>query len=400
MDLSAYPSFSALIGIPSAADIFPGEQNFVKPGITHRDKPNTSSSYLWKIDAALLLIKRRVGISSPIFQGPQDTTWRLHVNWGDRRVPYHERYMKLTLTFVGSIQISSKFQAGYEIFRGEDEYRRGKIDLDGCCYSLTPSGTSSSTTSASSGEDAGSNQVEWIHHRDLDSALKNSIGHDGSMFIGVKLSFIINEQCFDCRPCVLSLKHDIPEVSGPRDLVIVGRDDQSATAHKSYLAAWSPRLRDLVDHLGEFNTLHLRHYDTQTIRAFLDLIYMGDLNEKEVPGYGVELLRFVQEYDVGFGLQRRICDYLAKNMWREGLLQVFLIANSRPNSEEYVRLRDDAVRLIRQNMPATFEQAVNSGFPLEQIEPVRERIINLSMSLPAAASNLSIWTMGSFVNLL
>ena len=390
MDLSSYPSFSAIIGIPSAADIFPEEQNFVKPGITHRDKPNTSSTYLWKVDAALLLIKRRQSICSPIFQGPQDTSWRLHVNWGDRRVPYNERYMKLTLNFVGTIQISSKFQAGYEIFKGEDEYRRGHIDLDGCCYNLTPS---------SSKEDVGMNQVQWTHHRDLDSVLKTSIGHDGSMFIGVALSYVINEQCFDCRPCVLALKNSITEVSGPRDLIIVGKDDQSVTAHKSYLAAWSPRLRDLIDHLGEFNTLYLRHYDTQTIRAFLDLIYMGDLNEKEVPGYGVELLRFVQEFDIGFGLQRRICDYLERNMWREGLLQVFLIANSRSDCDEYARLRDDAVRLIRQNMPATFEQAVNNGFPPEQIEPVRERIINLSMSLPSTSSSLSV-SMGSFANLL
>ncbi|OQV11633.1 hypothetical protein BV898_14055 [Hypsibius exemplaris] len=369
--VTTYPSFTSLIGVASASDVFPEDDDIVRAGyVSHRDKSDTCATYLWKIDAALLLIKRRNGLTSPLFQGPQDTTWRFHIDWGDRRLENSQRYVKLTLSFVGNIQSQLRFQAGYEIFKGEDEFRRGHIDLDGSEYKLQ-TGTA---------DDGGQrNHIEWIHHKDLDYVLQSSLEHNGSLYVGVTVACMGNDQPkADFRPR-MSMKNNLPDIPEAQDLILLSQNGLRVAAHKSYLSTWSTRLRDEIDGLPAGEVLDMSSHHGQTLKTLVDFLYTGDLNETTVQGHGLDLLQLTEEFGLNV-LQPRICNYLRRNLWREGPLRTFLIADTKPDDEDYVRLRDSAALLIHQNLLYHNEQSLerNEGLSKDELNALRKRVLDVN----------------------
>ena len=93
----------------------------------------------------------------------------------------------------------------------------------------------------------------------------------------------------------------------------------------------------------------MTRYHGQTLKSLVEFLYHGDLNEATVKGHAVELLRLTDDYGLTV-LQPRICDHLKRN---------FLIADTKPADDEYVRLWDNAVVLIKQNAAVAFTPSEN-----------------------------------------
>ncbi|XP_055341747.1 uncharacterized protein LOC129590504 [Paramacrobiotus metropolitanus] len=357
---SHYPSFTSLLARSSAGDfddLFAGDA-LVKPGYSHQsDVVNLTTTYLWKIDNAALVMKNRLGLTGSLFQGPADTTWRLCLHWGPARKDPRTRHLRIRLTYVGNIGSQLRVQAGYEVYKSEQDFRRGAVDLDGSVYSLRNDAGEGDTQS-----------VEWLHHKNVANMLSAAVLPGGALFLGVKIRLLPALATVSGVRSVSSI-HEVPQW----DLALVGRDGRKVTVHRAHLADWSPQLRQVCDSLD--NEWKMERFDCSTLQALKEMLYKGDFVEGDVQGCGCELLEFAIQYSVN-DLLSRVCDYLGRNLWREGIVKVFSLADANDRFEACAVLRNAAAKVMQHNLPAIFTGANLSD---DVINSIKIRVAELTI---------------------
>lgn len=353
----------------SAGDFADHAENIVKPGYIHKnDVPNKSVTYLWKIDNVQVLIKNRQGVCSPLFHGPEETVWRLDVDWGTKGTNNSNRFLLFTLTFIGEIHSQLYLNAGYEVFKGEEEFKRGKIVSDGKAYVLGHSGNSDGQIVRF---------IDWTYPKDLEAIIKTSVVPGGSLYVGALIKILPDSN----QQAKISRKTPLFDIPSAKDLLMIGKDGEGIHAHKYYISNCSSVLKNLVRGSGTDSVLRFETFRTGTLKLFVGLIYDGGVDEHDMDGYGTELLRFVSNYEVK-SLVGRICVYLERHIWREGVIDVFQLANSLAAENESCKcLRDAATRIIYQDMLRIFEGNEGDTIAKPELEAVRMRVTELQLKL-------------------